>query len=101
MYPRRWGRQENSEIFLESVAGFTWLVIHALFIVGASRVLKVPMSLMATASQANIGGPASAPVLAEAYVPGLAPVGLLLAVLGNIMGTYLGLLCASLCQWVN
>lgn len=83
------------------VAGFTWIAFHALVLLGAGRLLRVPMSLLATASQANIGGPASAPVLAEVYVPGLAPVGLLLAVLGNILGTYLGLLCAAACRLVN
>jgi uncharacterized membrane protein len=83
------------------VAGFTWLLIHAAFIIGAARLLKVPMSLTAAASQANIGGPASAPVLAEVYLPGLAPVGLLLAVFGNLIGTYLGLVCSSLCKLVN
>jgi uncharacterized membrane protein len=59
------------------------------------------MSLLAAASQANIGGPASAPVVAGIYQPGLAPVGLLLAVLGNIMGTYAGLACAAVCAWIG
>jgi uncharacterized membrane protein len=53
---------------------------------------------VAAASQANIGGVASAPVVAEVYHPGLASVGLLLAILGNIVGTWLGILCAQLCR---
>jgi uncharacterized membrane protein len=40
-------------------------------------------------------------VLAEVYLPGLAPVGLLLAVFGNLIGTYLGLVCSSLCELAN
>jgi uncharacterized membrane protein len=55
---------------------------------------------MAAASQANVGGVASTPVLADIYQPGLAPVGLLLAVFGNIIGTYLGLVCSGLCHLV-
>lgn len=78
--------------------GAIWLLIHAGFLLAVTRLLKAPMALAATASQANIGGPASAPVLAEAYMRGLAPVGLLLAVLGNIGGTYLGFICAAICK---
>ncbi|MCY2925325.1 MAG: DUF819 family protein [Planctomycetota bacterium] len=82
-------------------AGVVWILIHAVFILAAARIFRAPMSLLAAASQANVGGPASTPVLAEIYLPGLAPVGLLLAVLGNILGTYLGFVCASLCEMVN
>jgi uncharacterized membrane protein len=60
--------------------------------------MKAPMFLVASASQANIGGVASAPVVAEVYRPGLASVGLLLAILGNILGTYMGIFCAQLCR---
>ena len=82
------------------VAGFLWIAIHGLFILGSARLLRAPMSLMAAASQANVGGVASTPVLADIYQPGLAPVGLLLAVFGNIIGTYLGLVCSGLCHLV-
>jgi uncharacterized membrane protein len=78
------------------VAGFVWIAIHGAVLVGAGRLLRAPMSLIATASQANIGGPASAPVVAEAYHRGLAAVGLLMAVLGNIVGTYAGLVCSQI-----
>ncbi len=77
-------------------AGFLWIAIHAFFILGAGKILRAPLSLMAAASQANIGGPASTPVLADIYRHGLAPVGLLLAVLGTIVGTYLGLVSSVL-----
>jgi len=79
-------------------AGFLWIAIHALFIMASARILRAPLSLMAAASQANIGGAASTPVLADIYRPGLAPVGLLLAVLGNIIGTFLGIVCSALCR---
>lgn len=83
------------------LAGALWVLIHAAFVLLAGRLLRAPMALLATASQANIGGPASAPVVAEIYHPALAPVGLLLAVLGNIIGTYLGLLCCTLCRYAG
>jgi uncharacterized membrane protein len=82
-------------------AGFVWVGIHAAFTIVAARLLKAPLALAATASQANIGGVASAPAVAEIYQEGLAPVGLLLAVLGNIIGTYTGILCTKLCHLVS
>jgi len=66
----------------------------------AARLMKAPMFLAVVASQANIGGVASAPIVAAVYQPGLASVGLLLAILGNIMGTYLGILSGQLCRWL-
>ena len=82
-------------------AGLAIVVIHAGFILAAARITKAPLFLAAAASQANIGGVASAPVVAEAYQPHLASVGLLLAVLGNIVGTYMGILAGQLCRMLN
>jgi uncharacterized membrane protein len=82
------------------LAGVTWILIHAACLLAAGCLLKAPMALLASASQACIGGPASAPVVAGIYHPQLAPVGLLLAVLGNILGTFLGLITTRLCQWL-
>ena len=87
--------------FVLIMAGFVLVFIHALFIFLASRVMKAPMFLAAVASQANIGGVASAPVVAEIYQPGLASIGLLLAILGNIVGTYAGILTGQLCYWLR
>jgi uncharacterized membrane protein len=86
----------NLPIFL--VAGATWMLIHAGCLLVATRLLKAPMALAAAASQSSIGGPASGPVIAGIYHPDLAPVGLLLAVLGNISGTFLGLMVAQFCR---
>jgi len=83
------------------LAGVVWVLIHGLILLAASRLLRAPMFLAVTASQANIGGPASAPVVAGIYQPALASVGLLLAIVGNIMGTYLGILCGQLCRMVS
>ncbi|MDP6636779.1 MAG: DUF819 family protein [Phycisphaerae bacterium] len=83
------------------VVGVVWVLIHGAFILAAGRLFRAPMALMAAASQANMGGTASAPVVAEIYHPGLAPVGLLLAVLGSIVGTYLGIFCAHICRFLS
>ncbi|MFA5159332.1 MAG: DUF819 family protein [Candidatus Omnitrophota bacterium] len=83
------------------LAGVVLVLIHAAFLLAVSRVAHIPLCLVATASQANIGGPASAPIVAAAYEPALAPVGLLLGILGNVMGTYLGLITSQLCKWVG
>jgi uncharacterized membrane protein len=72
--------------------GAVWLLIHIAFLLIGARLLRAPLFLVATASMANVGGTASAPVVAAAFHPSLAPVGLLLAILGGLLGTPIGLL---------
>ncbi len=79
------------------LAGFAWVFCHFLFMLTVARIIRAPLALTATASQANIGGPVSAPIVGAVYEPALAPVGLLLGVFGNLIGTYAALLCARLC----
>ncbi len=81
-------------------AGFLIVSIHAVVLLIAARLMRAPMFLAAAASQANLGGVASAPIVAEVYHPGLASVGLLMAVFGGIMGTYFGLITGQLCRWL-
>ena len=81
-------------------AGMLIVAVHAVVLLIGARLMKAPLFLVAAASQANVGGVASAPVVAEVYHPGLASVGLLLAILGNIVGTWLGIICAQLCRMV-
>jgi uncharacterized membrane protein len=83
------------------LVGIVWIIIHASCLVIAGKIFKTPMFLMATSSQANIGGPVTAPIVASVYQKSMAPVGLLMAVLGSILGIYAGLLCAQLCYWVD
>ncbi len=75
--------------------GATWILIHGLVLGVGGFLLRAPLGLIATASQANIGGPISAPIVGAAFCPRLAGVGLLMAVLGNLLGTYLGLFTAA------
>lgn len=78
------------------VIGVLWIVFHGLLLVLVARIIKAPFFFSAIGSQANIGGAASAPVLANEFNPALAPVGVLLAVLGLTIGTYGGLICSYL-----
>ena len=84
--------------FILIAAGFLIVILHAIVLLFASRLLHAPMFLVAVSSQANIGGVASAPIVAAIYEPGLASVGLLLAILGNIVGTYLGIITGQICR---
>lgn len=83
------------------LAGFVWILFHAIFILIVARIARIPLGFAATASQAAIGGPASAPIVGATYEPLLAPVGLLLGILGNVIGTYLGLITSQLCKLVG
>lgn len=68
--------------------GIVWLTIHAVLIIAVAKLIRAPLFFMAVGSQANVGGAASAPVVAAAFHPALAPVGILMAVLGYALGTY-------------
>lgn len=80
--------------------GFIWVLIHAGVLLAVARMVRAPVFYMAVGSQANIGGAASAPVVAAAFHPALAPVGVLLAVLGYALGTYAAWLAGLLLRWV-
>ncbi len=80
--------------------GLLWIAIHGAVVLAVRRWLRAPIFFAAVGSQANIGGAASAPVVAAAFHPALAPVGVLLAILGYVLGTYGGLVTAVLLQRV-
>lgn len=79
------------------VAGL-WMLFHVIIMLLVAKWIKAPFFFVAVGSQANIGGPASAPVVAAAFSPALAPVGVLLAVLGYAIGTYAAYICGLLMQ---
>ncbi len=68
--------------------GLIWISVHAGLLLLMAKLIRAPLFFMAVGSQANVGGAASAPVVASAFHPALAPVGVLLAVLGYALGTY-------------
>lgn len=81
--------------------GAVWLGFHALLLLVVGRLIKAPTFYLAVGSQANVGGAASAPVVASAFHPSLAPVGVLLAVLGYAIGTYGAWVCGQLMRIVS
>lgn len=78
--------------------GLIWLGFHAGLLVVVGRLIKAPFFYLAVGSQANIGGAASAPIVASAFHPSLAPAGVLLAVLGYAVGTYAAWICGLILQ---
>ena len=80
--------------------GIVWMLVHVSILLLTAKVIKAPFFFVAVGSQANIGGAASAPIVASAFSPSLAPVGVLMAVLGYALGTYGAIICATLMQWV-
>jgi uncharacterized membrane protein len=88
---------EHPGLFL---VGGIWMTIHVALMVVVARLIHAPYFFLAVGSKANIGGAASAPVVAAAFHPSLAPVGVLLAVVGYALGTYGAYLCGLLMQLV-
>ncbi len=84
---------------LLAIADNLWLFLVGIVVL-ASKLLKAPYFMLAVGSQANIGGAASASVVAGAFHPTLVPIGVIFAVLGYAIGTYGGYLTALLMHWV-
>jgi len=78
--------------------GLVWILIHVIVLITTAKIIKAPFFFLAVGSQANVGGAASAPVVAAAFHPSLASVGVLLAVFGYVVGTYGAILCTILMQ---
>jgi len=76
------------------------MLCHVAILLAVGWMIRAPIFFVAVGSQANIGGAASAPIVASAFHPSLAPVGVLLAVLGYVLGTYGGLVCMALLRMV-
>lgn len=80
------------------VVGFVWMIIHAGLLILVAKIIKAPYFFLAVGSQANVGGAASAPVVAQAFHPSLATVGVLLAVFGYAIGTIGAIACTILME---
>ncbi len=89
---------DNLGLFL---IGVIWMLIHVIILLVVAKLIRAPFFFVAVGSQANVGGAASAPVVASAFSPSLAPVGILMAVLGYALGTYGAIICTQLMQWIT
>ncbi|MBU3012214.1 DUF819 family protein [Polaribacter vadi] len=78
--------------------GLVWMSIHAGLLIFVAKLIKAPYFFLAVGSQANVGGAASAPIVAQAFHPSLATVGVLLAVFGYAIGTVGAILCTILME---
>lgn len=83
------------------IVGLIWMGFHVGLLFLVAKLIKAPFFFLAVGSKANVGGAASAPVVASAFHPSLAPVGVLLAVLGYALGTYGAIICASLMEMAS
>ena len=78
--------------------GIVWMTIHAILLIIVAKIIRAPYFFLAVGSQANVGGAASAPIVAQAFHPSLATVGVLLAVFGYAIGTVGAILCTILME---
>ena len=76
--------------------GIVWMLVHVGILLLVAKLIRAPFFFVAVGSQANVGGAASAPIVASAFSPALAPVGVIMAVLGYALGTYMAIVCAQL-----
>ncbi|MBL4658203.1 MAG: DUF819 family protein [Flavobacteriales bacterium] len=83
------------------IIGLVWMAIHISILLLVAKIIRAPFFFVAIGSQANVGGAASAPIVASAFSPVLAPVGVLLAVLGYAIGTFGAILAAIMMQGVS
>lgn len=91
----------NSSVFWFLLGAYIWIFIHGGVLVLAARIFKVDVHTAAISSAANIGGAASAPIVAAHHNPHLVPVSILMALLGYAIGTPAAILAAYLCHWVT
>ncbi len=81
--------------------GLIWMSIHAILLIIVAKIIKAPYFFLAVGSQANVGGAASAPIVAAAFNPSLASVGVMLAIVGYIVGTGAAIVAAILMEYVS
>lgn len=89
---------ENAGLFL---LGGVWMLTHIVLLIVVAKLIRAPFFFVAVGSQANVGGAASAPVVASAFSPSLSAVGVIMAVMGYALGTYFAIVCAFLMQSVS
>ncbi|EDP94575.1 hypothetical protein KAOT1_10446 [Kordia algicida OT-1] len=81
--------------------GLVWMTFHAALLILVAKLIRAPFFFLAVGSQANVGGAASAPIVASAFHPSLTSVGVLLAVFGYVVGTYGAILCTILMEMAS
>lgn len=80
--------------------GLVWMAFHAVLLIVVAKIIRAPFFFLAVGSQANVGGAASAPIVANAFHPALTTVGVLMAVVGYFIGTFGAIMAAELMHLV-
>lgn len=80
--------------------GLIWMAFHAVLLIVVAKLIRAPFFFLAVGSQANVGGAASAPIVANAFHPALTTVGVLMAVVGYFIGTFGAFMAAELMRMV-
>lgn len=94
--------QVNAEVIGAFVAmAYVWIFIHGAFILLGAWIFRVDIHTVAIASAANIGGAASAPIVAAHHRASLVPASILMAMIGYALGNYLGILTGRLAQLIG
>ena len=83
------------------VIGLLWMLVHVTILLTVAKIIRAPFFFVAVGSQANVGGAASAQIVASAFSPALAPVGVLLAVLGYAVGTVGAVICMEIMRYLS
>lgn len=91
---------EMSQAPIFIIAGFTVLIIHFILMVFFAKLFKLDLFSIGVSSLANIGGVASAPILASAYSKALVPIGVIMALMGYILGTGGGLIVGKILETI-
>lgn len=90
---------DQAPIFL--LGAYIWIFIHGAFCLFGAWLFRVDIHSAAIASAANVGGAASAPVVAAYHRKALVPVAILMALIGYALGNYLAIVTAQLAHWVG
>ncbi len=88
-------------LLLYILIGMSILLMHALLMLLSARVFRLDLFSICVASLANVGGIASAPILSAAYAQSLVGIGVLMATLGYIIGTFSALLLTEVLRWLT
>jgi len=88
--------QDVDELFTYVIAGSAILLLHALLMIFFAKLFKLDLFSISIASLANIGGVASAPILAASYNKNLVGIAVILAIVGYLVGTVAGLLLGNI-----
>jgi uncharacterized membrane protein len=81
--------------------GAVMLILHGVLMLVGAKLFRTPLFFLSTASQAAVGGPVSAPIVAGVYRPNQAHIGVLMAIFGALLGTYVGVAGGFMCKWLG